>query len=203
MSLVVDGYVKGFAREPGKNAGYRAGRVVRRQCVRHITAGSCVNDRAVLISGGLSAGYVPRDPSCGPGAAQFAELDAVVFSCCEWNHVTFGALEVEAIDMGTPFTDYQIDKCGLWVAACIEQGIADRDNRVPGLGRFPLGTDIEGFVDHQDLQQRACDQHSDGWNQWPEIRAAADKYLGGGGPSFDWTLAISMAGASEEEEYAR
>lgn len=181
MSLVVNGYVKGFAKVPGRNAGYRAGRIIRRQAVRHITAGACGGDRSV-IARGYATFYIPRDPgACPPGATQYAELDAVTYGACEWNSVSVH-VEVEALTMDTTFTAYQIDRCGLAVAACIESGIADKDWRLAGGARYSLGTVILGFVDHQDLQHRACDMHSDGWNQWPAIRKAADKYLGGAVP---------------------
>lgn len=176
--LVVNGRIKGFAWVAGRNAGYRAGRVVRRQAVRHITAGACGGDRSV-IQRGYATLYIPRDPNaCPPGATQYAELDAVTFGACEWNPVSIH-IEAEARTMDTTFTEYQIDRCGLAVAACIELGIADRDNRLAGAPRFGLGTLILGFVDHQDLVHMSCDMHSDGWNQWPAIRKAADKYLDG------------------------
>lgn len=194
-----DGYIRGFAKTPGRNAGYRAGRIVRRQCTCHITAGRCAGDRSV-IARGYATLYIPQDPAaCPPGASQYAELDAVTFGACEWNKVSVH-VEVEALNMGVRFSAYAIDRCGLAVAACIEFGIADRRYVAPGRDRFALGTVLLGFVDHQDLQHKACEMHSDGWaggpagDQWPAIRAAAAKYLGGVPPVREeidvWTFVV-------------
>lgn len=109
----------------------------------------------------------------------FAQLDAVCFHNCEWNAALTGC-EVEWLP-GETFTDYQIDRCGLWVAALISVGVPNVDLTLPGAARFPVGSRIGGFVDHNDLQHKACDQHTDGWAaHWPAIHAAALRHLGGG-----------------------
>ena len=175
-ALVTDGWINGFAREPGRNVDYRAGRCLMQGGTRHQTVGRCAGDRSVGLRGIFQA-YVPRSKDCSPGWTQFAQLDAVCFHNCEWNDELTGC-EVEWLT-GETFTDYQIDGCGLWVAALISVGITDADRSKPGLARFPIGTNIDGFVDHGDLEHVACDQHTDGWAaHWPAIHAAALRHLG-------------------------
>lgn len=178
MTLVVAGRIEGFAWEPGKNAGYVYGRNRFRNGRRHYTAGACGGDRSVGLRGYFGA-YVPKVPTCGPGATQFAELDAICFDACEWNPTGTG-LEVERRTDAESFTDYQVDKAGLWVAACIEAGIPDRSLRPPEGQRFTIGTDLRGFVDHRHLQQKACDPHYDGWSdrEIGAVHDAAMRHLG-------------------------
>lgn len=174
-ALVKDGWIIGFAREPGRNADYRAGRSLRWGACCHQTAGRCAGDRSILTN--LGGAYVPRDPGCGPGATMFSQLDAVAFTQCEWNDELMPC-EVEWLP-GQSFTAYQIDRCGLFVAACISVGVPDA--RLDPPVRVLIGTRIGGFIDHRKLQHRACDEHGDGWYaHWPAIRKAADKYLGDG-----------------------
>lgn len=160
MSISADGWVDGFAREPGANDNFRAGRVVRHPsewcCPLHFTAGRCAGDRSVGLRGYFNA-YAPRERGCGPGRTQFARIPSITWSACEFN--PYGvSIEFERLSWNEELTDYQIESGALWINSLIELGVPDQHHYD---GRVEAGT-VTGFINHGSCRQYACEQHSDG-----------------------------------------
>lgn len=152
----------GFAWEPGLAAGYIFGRHYFEACVVHFTAGACGGDRAVGLLGYFPA-YIPREADCGPGATQFAEMDATTFHACEANTRATG-IEFEKRTDDVTLTQYQLDKGRAAFQQLIAAGIAATYRDTPD-DRIPVGGPLSGFVTHRSLRAIACDEHYDGLPQ--------------------------------------
>jgi hypothetical protein len=154
-SLWENGWLVGATRMPGRNAGYRAGRCLMRGGVVHYTVGR--DSRGPGLSG-LFAFLLPKDAP----AIQFAEIDAVCFHACEWNHDLFG-VETEKLGDWEPTTDSQITEWGRIARGAREYGVdaSGYDNSIhtldPNRG-LPEGTN---YAAHRALRQYACDPHQD------------------------------------------
>lgn len=150
-----NGWVNGATIRPGLNAGYRAGRNLMRGGIIHITAG--VNSGGLIQRKGLAQfllGHPGQD-----ALVQYAEIDAVCYHACEWNHVAFG-VEVEKLRVEHLTDEVQIESLATIVSAAAGLGVPigpyhRGDHDVP-VREMPVP-----YVSHSSLAQRACDRHYD------------------------------------------
>lgn len=161
-AAIRDGWIDGLVHLPGRNAGYRAGRIRLRTPIRHETVGT--NSRQIGINGYFQF-LLPKE---GP-AEQYCEWDAIAWHACEWNLWGFG-LECERFP-GEPMTANQV-----WWAAYIILAVQEHtgqaltldwiDYAIPNPASGPVG-----YANHGALLIRACDPHSDGWtfDEWQQI----------------------------------
>lgn len=92
---------------------------------------------------------------------QFGPLDAVHYTQCEWNRRGPG-YEVESLDGS--ITPKQIEHLGYaTLFALTTFGIPQTFYDGP---RLPIGDGYRGVTNHRNLVHNACDQHSDGFDQW-------------------------------------
>jgi N-acetylmuramoyl-L-alanine amidase len=141
---------------PGRNAGYNAGRNAMRACVCHYTVGR--NSTGIGVDGYFHF-LVSRDGT----VQQFAELDAVTWHCGDPYNGLGPSIEVEYLDEPEMFTPSQLDACGALVRWVADQGIplhyydtgGDNDLRV---------WEHDGFLSHRACQSSA-DWHYDYWEQ--------------------------------------
>lgn len=184
MALYADGLIEGFAWDPGAHANYEYGTNEMLGGCAHITAGSCLGDRAILLRGYANT-YGPKSPDCGPGRCQFSYLDSADWGACEWNaYLTHYEMEKENVDEDAEL--YQLESAGLWVRKLIALKVvsSDPEYRDTPDDRIAVGNvaAVTGIVvTHRSLHEIACDQHSDGWPQkeWLVIKSIAT----GGSPS--------------------
>jgi hypothetical protein len=152
----------GAVLDPGAHWNGEAGWSSCLMEVWHYTVGR--DSRALIRDQGLAAVLV------WDGVIwQFAPLEAVCFTECEWNRRSIG-IEVESLDGS--LTPGQVDLLGYVTLFCLTTfGIPDVFYDGP---RLPLGTDFRGVTNHRNLVHQACDQHYDGFDVsvWDEIHTA-------------------------------
>jgi len=142
----------GIKHDPGKNAGYRSGKVSRQLAVLHYTVG--IDSQALIRNNGLAQFLVPKEAL----PIQFAEADAVCAHACEWN-VKGPGIEFERLSDREPLTASQIawgGKIIRWLHDTYGYPLKFHDG-----ARLPLGDPFRGFVTHRSLVHKACDQHTD------------------------------------------
>lgn len=144
----------GAVLDPGAHWNYQAGYSSMDMVVWHYTVGR--DSRALIRNNGLSAVDVWDDV-----VYEFAPLDAVTYTQCEWNRVSAG-YEVESIDGS--LTPGQIANLGyLTLFTITTWGIPDWFYDGP---RMPVGNGYRGVTCHRNLIHNACDMHSDGFDRW-------------------------------------
>lgn len=144
----------GAALDPGAHWNGEAGWSSCLMEVWHFTVGR--DSRALIRDQGLAAVLVWDDV-----VWQFAPLEAVCFTECEWNRRSIG-VEVESLDGS--LTPGQLANLGYVTLFCLTTfGIPQQFYDGP---RLPLGYDYRGVTNHRNLVHNACDQHSDGFDQW-------------------------------------
>lgn len=171
-ATIRDGWIDGLVHLPGRNAGYRAGRITLRSAVRHETVGR--NSRQIGLNGYFPFLLPKEDP-----AEQYGEWDSTHWHACEWNAWSFG-LELERFP-GEPMTANQV-----WWAAYIILAIQEHTGQALTLDWIdePIASPTSGpagYLNHGALLIRACDPHSDGWtfDEWQQILTA----IGGAPPA--------------------
>lgn len=148
------GWLPGAIIDPGRHANYEAGVTSCAMDVWHFTVGS--NSIALIRDNGLCA-FLIRDE----GIYEFGPSDAVHFTQCEWNRVAT-AVEIESLDGSiSPQQIAHLQYLTLWKMT--EHGIPEAFYDGP---RMPIGTPYRGVTNHRNLVHQACDQHSDGFDQW-------------------------------------
>jgi len=144
----------GAAYDPGAHWNGEAGWSSCLTLVWHYTVGT--DSRALIRNQGLAAALVWDDVIW-----QFAPLEAVCFTECEWNRRSIG-IECESLD-GT-LSPKQIANLGYITLFCLTTfGIPQQFYDGP---RLPVGYDYRGVTNHRALQHVACDQHGDGFDTW-------------------------------------
>lgn len=144
----------GATLDPGAHWNYQAGRSSCLTLVQHYTVGR--DSRALIRNNGLAPLLIWDDIIW-----EYAPLDAVCYTQCEWNRRSIG-YEVESLD-GT-ITDGQIANLAYAeLFAMTTFGIPDVFYDGP---RLPVGTDYRGVTNHRNLIHNACDMHSDGFDRW-------------------------------------
>lgn len=154
-------YLPGAILDPGAHWSGQAGWADVRAVVWHYTVG--YDSRALIRNRGLAATLI-RDE----GIYQFAPLDAVCFTQCEWNRVVSGA-EVESIDGSISDAEVaHLRYLTLFMLATF--GIPPDFYDGP---RLPVGLVFRGVTNHRNLVHRSCDQHYDGFGHdvWNAIVA--------------------------------
>ena len=161
-------------RDPGVNAGYRAGRNRMQLCVCHYTVG---RDSSAIGRRGYFHWLVGRDGT----VTQYAETDATTWHAGTANHWGPG-IEVEYLpgtdaELWTPAQEAATGALCDWLKG---QGIPDAFYDGPRID--PSG--FSGFLTHRSVQQ--VDGHSD-W--WPYLPTAAPEPTPTPGDATDmWAL---------------
>lgn len=146
--------IPGAIYDPGAHWNYQAGSFWPLMLVWHYTVGR--DSRALIRDRGLACALIWDDVIW-----QYAPLDAVCFTQCEWNRRSV-AYEVESLDGS--ITDGQIALLGYATTyALLTYGIPADFYDGP---RLPIGYDFRGVTNHRDLIHVACDMHSDGFDRW-------------------------------------
>lgn len=141
--------------QPGKNAGYRKGRVKRQCAVLHFTVGIGDGTGDYIKRNGLAAFYIRKDGR----VFQYAEADAITSHACEWNDEGPG-LEFERENWSVSLPAAQIRAGGKlirWLHATHGYPLLHHSG-----ARLAIGSGFRGFVNHGSLVHKACDQHTDG-----------------------------------------
>lgn len=168
-------FLPGAVLDPGAHWNYQAGRTSADVLVWHYTVGR--DSRALIRNQGLAPILIWDDV-----VWEYAPLDAVCYTQCEWNRVAIG-YEVESLDGS--ITPGQIANLGYaTLFALTTFGIPAEFYDGP---RLPVGTPYRGVTNHRNLIHRACDMHSDGFDRWvwdiiwaapkPRVRMAMSSHL--------------------------
>jgi len=142
----------GATLDPGAHWNGEAGWSTCAREIWHYTVGR--DSRAIIRNGGLAALLIWDDVIW-----QYAPLEAVCFTECEWNRTSIG-YEVESLDGS--ITDAQIAQLGYATLFTLTTfGIPQVFYDGP---RLPVGYDYRGVTNHRNLVHNACDQHYDGFD---------------------------------------
>lgn len=157
---MADVWLPGAHRDPGRNAGYNAGRSSMVRAVAHYTVGS---DSRNVGRDGYFHWLIHRDASRENGCTQYAEIDAITWHAAnagnpygpgiEWERMTTGGMNAEGLSNAQPLTDNQrawgtriIDFCAAWgITAALYDG-----------PRFGAGG-WRGWVNHQAIDSSRSD----------------------------------------------
>jgi hypothetical protein len=146
--------IPGAVLDPGRHWNGAAGWFNPAALFQHYTVGR--DSRALIRNNGLAPILIWDDVIW-----QFAPLEAVCFTQCEWNRWGIG-IEVESLDGS--ITAAQIQNLSYVVLfALVTFGIPQVFYDGP---RLPVGFPYYGVTNHRNLVHRACDQHYDGFDQW-------------------------------------
>lgn len=146
--------IPGAALDPGAHWNYPAGYTAAQVVVWHYTVGN--DSRALIRDQGLAPVLIRDDVIW-----EYAPLDAVCYTQCEWNRVAIG-YEVESIDGS--ISPSEIALLGYATTfALLTFGIPQTFYDGP---RLPIGSGYRGVTNHRNLVHVACDQHSDGFDEW-------------------------------------
>lgn len=151
----------GATLDPGAHWNYQAGYSSCMMVVWHYTVGR--DSRALIRDKGLAALLI-----WDAEIFEYAPLDAVCYTECEWNRRSIG-YEVESIDGS--ITPGQVANLGYaTLFALTTFGIQPVFYDGP---RMPVGYDYRGVTNHRNLIHNACDMHSDGFDRavWEAIFA--------------------------------
>jgi N-acetylmuramoyl-L-alanine amidase len=192
---MVDVWLPGAYRDPGRNAGYNSGRSQMIRTVAHYTVG---NDSRNSGRDGYMHFLVHKDASRENGCTQYAEIDAITWHAAdqgnpygpgiEWERMTTGGQNDEGLSNADPLTDNQIEWGNQIVAFCAEWGITAELYDGPRFGGDVMpGGGYVGWVNHHDID----DQRTDGLlrAEWDLITGAAPA----GGDGIDWAAAAAAA----------
>lgn len=150
----MENLVPGAIPFPGVFANYGAGRLrLWLAIIWHYTVGT--NSLGLIARNGLCAFLIARDGTI----YQCSPWDSVNYTQCEWNVVAQG-IEVESLD-GT-ITDAQIASLGYLTIFLANVGAVPL-NFYDG-DRLPFSAGYAGVTNHRCLDQRACDNHFDGFD---------------------------------------
>ena len=175
---MADVWLPGAYRNPGRNAGYNAGRSSMVRAVAHYTVGS---DSRNVGRDGYFHFLVHRDASRENGCTQYAEIDAITWHAAnagnpygpgiEWERMTTGGMNAEGLSNAQPLTQNQIDWGARIVDFCAQWGITAALYNGPRYQHAGW----RGWVNHQAIDS----SRSDGL-----LRSEWDAIVGGGaGPS--------------------
>lgn len=148
-----DVWLPGAHRNPGQNAGYKAGRNRMEIAVAHYTVGA---DSRGVAERGFFHFLVHRDASREGGCTQYAEVDAITWHAAAWNddgpgteyeRLTTGGYNDEGLANAQPLTENQIAWGARIVAFLAEWGIPPVLYDGPRYG----STGWRGWVNHHDL----------------------------------------------------
>lgn len=151
----MENLVPGAVPFPGVFANYGAGRIrAWLAVIWHYTVGT--NSLVLIANNGLCAFLIARDGTI----YQCSPWDSVNYTQCEWNVIAQG-IEVESLDGS--ITDAQVASLGYLTIFLANVGAVPL-NFYNG-ARLPFTAGYTGVTNHRCLDQHACANHFDGFDE--------------------------------------